>query len=66
MIAVVGIFTSREGVERAIERLRALGIAEEHINYLLPGASPAELDAVPTTDAEQPGMGKVVGGVDNR
>ena len=63
MITVVGIFTSREAVERAIERLRALGIAEEHINCLLPGASPAELDAVPTTDAEQPGMGKVVGGV---
>ena len=63
MNAVVGIFTSQAGVERAIERLRALGIAEEHINCLLPGASPAELDAVPTTDAEQPGMGKVVGGV---
>ena len=63
MVAVVGIFTSQVDVERAIERVRALGIAEEHINCLLPGASPAELDAVPTTDAEQPGMGKVVGGV---
>jgi hypothetical protein len=63
MISVVGIFTSQADVERAIERIRALGIAEEHINCLLPGASPAELDAVPTTDAEQPGMGKVVGGV---
>jgi hypothetical protein len=63
MIAVVGIFTSREGVERAIERLRALGIAEEHINCLFPGASLSELDTVPTTDAEPPGIAKVVGGV---
>jgi hypothetical protein len=63
MITVVGIFTSRAGVERAIERVRALGIPEEHINCLLPGASTAQLDTVPTTDAEQPGMGKVVGGV---
>jgi hypothetical protein len=63
MIAVVGIFTSRAGVEHAIERLRALGIPQEHINCLFPGASMAELDTVPTTDAEQPGMGKVVGAV---
>ena len=63
MIAVAGIFTSRAGVERAIERLRALGIPQDHINGLFPGASTSELDTVPTTDAEQPGMGKVVGGV---
>src|SRR6267142_2193361 len=61
MIAVVGIFTSRASVERAIERLRALGIPQEHINCLFPGASISELDTVPTTDAEQPGIGKVVG-----
>jgi hypothetical protein len=63
METVVGIFTSREGVERAIERMRALGIPQDHINCLLPGASNAQLDTVPTTDAEQPGMGKVLGGV---
>jgi hypothetical protein len=63
MITVVGIFTSQAGAQRAIERVRALGIRDEHINCLLPGASPEQLDAVPTTDAEQPGMGKVVGSV---
>jgi hypothetical protein len=63
MNTVAGIFTSRAGVERAIERVRALGIPEDHINYLLPGTPTAQLDAVPTTDAEQPGMGKVLGGV---
>jgi hypothetical protein len=63
MNAVVGIFTSRADVERAIERVRALGVPEEHINCLFPGDSTAQLETVPTTDAEQPGMGKVVGGV---
>jgi hypothetical protein len=63
MIAVVGIFTSRASVERAIERLRGLGIPQAQINCLFPGASSAELDTVPTTDAEQPGIGKVIGGV---
>lgn len=63
MIAVVGIFTSRASVERAIERLRTLGIPQAQINCLFPGASSAELDRVPTTDAEQPGMGMAVGGV---
>jgi hypothetical protein len=63
METVVGIFTSREGLERAIERMRAIGITPEHINYLLPGASSAQLETVPTTDAEPPGIGKVLGGV---
>jgi hypothetical protein len=63
MIAVVGIFTSRASMEQAIERLRGLGIPHAQINCLFPGASSAELDTVPTTDAEQPGVGKAVGGV---
>ena len=63
MIAVVGIFTSRAQVERAIKRLQGLGIPQAQINCLFPGASSAELDAVPTTDAEQPGVGMAVGGV---
>jgi hypothetical protein len=63
MNSVVGIYTSRADAERAIERLRALGIAEERINCLLPGTSPEQLEAVPTTDAEQPGVGMAIGGV---
>jgi hypothetical protein len=63
METVVGVFSSREGLERAIERVRALGIPQDHINCLLPGASSVQLETVPTTDAEQPGMGKVLGGV---
>jgi hypothetical protein len=60
---VTGIFASRAAAEAAAQRLQTLGISPEQINLLTPGLSPAQLDTVPTTDAEQPGMGKVLGGV---
>jgi hypothetical protein len=63
MQAVVGIFTSQAAAERAAERLCSLGIAREHINFLIPGASATQLEQVPTTDTEQPGMGPALGGV---
>jgi hypothetical protein len=63
MKAVAGIFTSRADAERAFERLRAIGIPSDHINVLMPGATERELEAVPTTEGEQPGMGKAIGAV---
>lgn len=63
MQTVVGIFTSQAAAEQAAERLRSLGIAREQINFLIPGASQAQLEQVPTTDTEQPGMGPALGGV---
>jgi hypothetical protein len=60
---VTGIFASRAAAEAAAQHLQTLGISPEQINLLTPGLSPAQLDTVPTTDAEQPGMGKVLGGV---
>jgi hypothetical protein len=63
MQTVVGIFTSRADAERAAERLGSLGIAWEHINFLTPGASEAQLERVPTTETEQPGMGTAIGSV---
>src|SRR5256885_2781011 len=63
MQTVVGIFTSREAAERGAARLRALGIAPEHINLLVPGASEEQLARVPTTETEQPGVGPAIGGV---
>lgn len=63
MEAVVGIFTSYAAAERAAERLRVIGIPPEHINYLTPGASTAEVEAVPTTETESPGVAKVLGSV---
>jgi hypothetical protein len=63
MEAVVGIFTSRAAADRAAERLQEIGIPRERINYLTPGASAAEIAAVPTTETEAPGVAKVLGGV---
>jgi hypothetical protein len=63
MQTVVGTFTSQTAAEHAAERLCALGIAREHINFLIPGASEAQLEQVPTTETEQPGMGPAIGGV---
>ncbi|HXG91776.1 MAG TPA: hypothetical protein VNN73_05320 [Blastocatellia bacterium] len=63
MKTTVGIFASRADAERAIEQLRSIGIADDHISLLMPGASEKKLEAVATTETEQPGMGKTLGGV---
>src|SRR5437867_13053418 len=63
MQTVVGIFTSQVAAEHAAAQLRSLGIAQEHINFLIPGASEAQLEQVPTTETEQPGMGPALGSV---
>jgi len=63
MQTVVGIFTSQVAAEHAAEQLCRLGIAWEHINFLIPGASEAQLAQVPTTETEQPGMGTALGSV---
>jgi hypothetical protein len=63
MKTVAGIFNARGDAEQAVEQLHALGIAAEHISLLTPGTTPEELDdRVPTTETEQPGMGKALGG----
>lgn len=63
MRTIAGIFHSREAAERAVARLRTLGIADERISLLAPGTTTEELDAaVPTTETEQPGMGPALGG----
>ena len=62
MKTVAGIFNSRADAERALGNLRQLGLADERLNLLTPGETPAEVDAeVPTTETEQPGMGKALG-----
>ncbi|HJQ70230.1 MAG TPA: hypothetical protein VKA70_14735 [Blastocatellia bacterium] len=63
MKTTVGIFEGREQAARAIERLRSLGIPENNIDLLAPGVSEQRREAVATTETEQPGMGKALGGV---
>lgn len=63
MKTVTGIFTSRADAEEAISRLRTIALPDKHISLLTPGTSPEQLEAsVPTTETEQPGMGKALGG----
>jgi hypothetical protein len=63
MITVAGIFNSYVDASRAVENLRSASIPEDHINLLAPGTTLDELERdVPTTDTEQPGIGKALGG----
>jgi hypothetical protein len=61
MDTVAGVFTSRDAAERAAAQLRDAGLTD--INLLTPGASEQQIESVPTSDTEQPGMGKAVGGL---
>src|SRR5207237_1174491 len=62
MSTVAAIFNSRADAERAVEGLRSAGFGEDRISLLTPGTSHEKLDDVPTTETEQPGMGKALGG----
>lgn len=63
MKATVGIFTSLKNAEQAIQRLQSVGIPPDQVSLLSPGASMEEIHDVPTTETEQPGMGKAMGAV---
>jgi hypothetical protein len=63
MTPTIGIFSERTEAERAIANLRAVGVSPKSIRVLVPGASDTEPLNVPTSEAEQPGMGKAIGGV---
>jgi hypothetical protein len=61
MESVVGIFRTRDEADRAGDRLRQAAVGE--VNLLHPGASDDEVESIPTAEAEQPGMGRAIGGV---
>jgi hypothetical protein len=63
MKTVAGIFLSGDDAQRAVENLVATGVARDDITVLAPGASQRQVDAVPTDEGEQPGMGKALGAV---
>ncbi len=62
MEPIVGIFSTREEAQRARAALKAGGLSPDRIELLIPG-HPEELEAVPTEEAEQPGVGQAVAGV---
>src|SRR6202046_1675583 len=61
MKSVVGIFGTRQEAERAASTLDSAGIATSRIAVLTPQSTAQEIAAVPTMDAEQPGMGMALG-----
>ena len=63
MESIVGIFKTRAEADRAAGYLKSAGIPDEHLIVLMPGASKGELEAVPTTETEAPGVGAAIGGV---
>jgi hypothetical protein len=65
MKTVVGIFKTRQEATQAANGLKSVGFeGDHHVILLLPGARDADVEAaVPTEDAEQPGMGKALGSV---
>jgi hypothetical protein len=66
MQTVAGVFISRADAERAVQKLRSMGLGDDKINLLTPGSMEkeiAEANSVKTDDTEQPGMGAALGGV---
>jgi hypothetical protein len=63
MKAVAGVFASRGNAERAARKLTSLGLSKDRITLLLPRQTKKELQAIPMSEAEQPGVGKALGGV---
>ncbi len=64
MEAIVGIFQDWQRAQKAAETLRASGLPADRVNLLTPGDPEGSARTrVSTSDTEQPGMGKAVGGV---
>ena len=63
MISVVGVFRDAPAARNISDQLERIGIHAHRRILLLPGASEEDLAHVPVVSAEQPGMGKVVGGI---
>jgi hypothetical protein len=64
MKTVVGIFKTRQEATTAANLLKAAGFEGNNVIILSPGTPDPDVEAaVPTEDAEQPGMGKAIGSV---
>ena len=64
MKTVVGIFKARQEAAQAANLLKSVGFEGENVVLLAPRAPDVDVEAaVPTEDAEQPGIGKAIGSV---
>jgi len=63
MKSVVGVFRTLQTAQQAVESLKPLGGAPEHISVLTPDSSSEDIAEVSTTDMEATGIGKAFGGL---
>jgi hypothetical protein len=63
MQAVVGVVRQYPHAELIVTALREMGIPDRRLSVLSPGSSESAVQRVPTTDAEQPGIGGTIGSV---
>src|SRR5438034_7798974 len=61
MKSIVGVFTSCAAADRAVREMLDKGIPPQSLIFLTSEQLPAEVERVPTTDAEAHGMGKAIG-----
>ena len=63
MKTATGIFATRSGAERALQQLGNVGFSHGEVSMLAPDKPGNGGDSVVTTEGEQPGIGKAIGGV---
>ena len=66
MEIVSGVFQNKSEAEHALQEARAAGVPADKVTLLTPGTSDQinkEVQSIPVDTAEQPGIGKAVGGV---
>jgi tetrahydromethanopterin S-methyltransferase subunit G len=62
MISVAGIFPRRTGAEGSIDKLRSIGIHDERLILLFPGAADEEVEEVmPKVETDDRGTGEKIG-----
>ena len=63
METAVGIFATHSEAQSAIGRLISSGVPSKNLNVLTPGDWEGHIAEVPTSDTEQPGTARAIGGV---
>jgi hypothetical protein len=63
MKPIVGIFAASAQAAQAAVALLPIGVSRDRISLVSPGASRQELASLPTTEGEQPGIGRALGAV---
>jgi hypothetical protein len=63
METAVGIFTTHSEAQAAVAGLLSSGVPSKNVNLLTPGDWENHISQIPTSDTEQPGTAKAIGGV---